>query len=220
MMRTYEVHDEENDNGNDNDVDFDPEASRELTWWQKCYVPKYATIHDHHKPAREHTSTGKEGETSDKNDETRNRFYSADVTVHTNLTTPPGTPDVAGSYNVAEVSSNASEEDPENASGAVARTTSARASSRSVLTGNMLPAVIVEGEEDSSLDLSTPRTRPAISNQNSTLMPILDSNDTTSQPEPTVSQTLMSGMISHSGASCTPDDDDETDGGEEEIINA
>jgi len=220
MMRAYEVQDEENDNDNDIDVGFDPEASRELTWWQKCYVPKYATIHDHHKPAREHTSTDKEGEADDKNDETRNRFYSADITVHTNLTTPPGTPDVAAGNNVAEVSSDAVEEDPENGSAAVAPTTSVRPSSRSVLTGNMLPAVIVEGEEDSSLDGSTPRTRPAISTPNNTLMPILDSSDTTPQRAPTGSQTLMSGMTSQSGAPCMPGDDDKSDGGEEDVINA
>ena len=218
MMRTYEVEDEENDN--DNDVGFDPEASHELTWWQKCYVPKYATIHDHHKPAREHTSADKEGETSDKNDETRNRFYSADVTVHTNLTTPPGTPDVAAGYNVAEVSSEAVEEDPENTSGAVNPTASIRPSSRSVLTGNMLPAVIVEGEEDSSLDGSTPRPRPAVSTPNNTLMPILDSNDTTPQRAPTGIQTLISGMTSQSGAPCMPDEDDESGGGEEDVISA
>jgi len=98
MIKTYEVHDS-NSEDDDQMVEFDPEVVENLNWWQRCFVPKYPvdlshdredTFPDTHIPREIQGNGDKE----DRMEESRARFNSEDVTVSTNLTTPPGTPDV------------------------------------------------------------------------------------------------------------------------------
>mmetsp|Transcript_4318 Transcript_4318/g.9713 ORF Transcript_4318/g.9713 Transcript_4318/m.9713 type:complete len:518 (-) Transcript_4318:914-2467(-) len=97
MIKTYEIHDS-NSEDDDEMVEFDPQVVENLYWWQRCFVPKYpdschlsgADVFD--------SALSPEGEQKRNKDEqveaSRARFNSEDVTVSTNLTTPPGTPDV------------------------------------------------------------------------------------------------------------------------------
>ena len=98
MIKTYEVHDSSSED-DDQIVEFDPEVVENLNWWQRCFVPKYPgdpchdgedTFPDTHIPIEIQGNASKE----DRIEESRGRFNSEDVTVSTNLTTPPGTPDV------------------------------------------------------------------------------------------------------------------------------
>jgi hypothetical protein len=199
MIRTYEVQDGE-ENNNDNDLDFDPEEINEMSWWQKCFVPKYPSI-DSNKSLKDGSSADQRDKTNDENDETRNRFYSADVTVSTNLTTPPGTPDI---LSLSEA--NSSDDDLETA------TTSIRTTS--MLSGTIIP-VIDEGEEDSSLDAApTPRTRPSASasaNNTAAFLPDLDSEEQ--------ALGVIEALAAMTGAASKSDDEDDN-GDDEDIVNA
>ncbi len=98
MIKTYEVHDATTED-DDEMLEFDPEVVKNLNWWQRCFVPKYPIdpgrsdkedCSDSHIPIETHQARIKE----EQLEESRTRFNSEDVTVQTNLTTPPGTPDV------------------------------------------------------------------------------------------------------------------------------
>ena len=98
MIKTYEVHDSSSQD-DDEMVEFDPEVVENLNWWQKCFVPKYPvdschreedTFPETHVPIEAQGNEDKE----EGMEESRGRLNSEDVTVSTNLTTPPGTPDV------------------------------------------------------------------------------------------------------------------------------
>ena len=94
MITTYEIHDDRSEN-DDDAAAFDVKAVEDMNCWQKCFVPKYPI----------HRSLSEESETlsppevpqkrngDDRPKESRCRFDSEDVTVLTNLTTPPDTPD-------------------------------------------------------------------------------------------------------------------------------
>lgn len=108
MIKTYEVHDTVSED-DDEMVDFDPEVVENLNFWQRCFVPKYPNdpgksdkedCSDTHIPIETQHARIKEEEL----EETRARFNSEDVTVQTNLTTPPGTPDVKYSCSVSSTS--------------------------------------------------------------------------------------------------------------------
>jgi hypothetical protein len=208
MIKSYEV--EDGEDGDENDLDFEHDEIKQLSFWRQCFVPKYRT----HETPKERASS-KRDERSDDIEDTRTRFYSADVTVQTNLTTPPGTPDVAVS--TTDVLSTTAE-DIENGIGSTVRSIS-----RSILSGNMIPAVIAEGEEDSSLDGSTPRNFPATSNAADTLVPSLDSSSTTTNEQQLgACNTVL--MASRNGAPSMPDDhvniNEESNCDDEEIIDA
>ena len=99
MIKTYEIH---NSSSEDDDemVEFDPEVVDNLNWWQRCFVPKYPidgcrsgedTFLEYRVPIETHEKGFKEERMEESS---RSRFNSEDVTVSTNLTTPPGTPDI------------------------------------------------------------------------------------------------------------------------------
>ena len=98
MIKTYEIHDSFSED-DDEMLEFDPEVVENLNWWQRCFVPKYP-VHrcisgedvcsESHIPIE----TQQRGNKEEQLEESRGRFNSEDVTVQTNLTTPPGTPDV------------------------------------------------------------------------------------------------------------------------------
>lgn len=98
MIKTYEVHD--SSTGDDDEmVEFDPEVVENLNWWQRCFVPKYPVNRCHSGEDELSDSdipieTQQRGSKEEELEESRGRFNSEDVTVSTNLTTPPGTPDV------------------------------------------------------------------------------------------------------------------------------
>eukprot|EP00751_Fragilariopsis_kerguelensis_P039042 CAMPEP_0171012736 /NCGR_PEP_ID=MMETSP0736-20130129/23820_1 /TAXON_ID=186038 /ORGANISM="Fragilariopsis kerguelensis, Strain L26-C5" /LENGTH=193 /DNA_ID=CAMNT_0011446049 /DNA_START=469 /DNA_END=1051 /DNA_ORIENTATION=+ len=97
MIKTYEVHDSDSED-DDEMVEFDPQVVENLSWWQRCFVPKYPdnpTEDDRVSESSIPTPTQQKGiVVEDRVEETRCRFNSEDVTVSTNLTTPPGTPDI------------------------------------------------------------------------------------------------------------------------------
>lgn len=135
MIKTYEFQDGEAD-----DLEFDPEEIDALSWWQKCFVPRYP---DHSKKQMSVSQESKSRENMDV--EPRNRFFSSDVTVSTNITTPPGTPDATQSIYGASLI----EEDPESG---------VAATSKSIACGTFI-AVIDEGEDSSNDESPTPRMR-------------------------------------------------------------
>ena len=95
MIKTYELHDSDPEDGDDM-VEFDPQVVENLNWWQKCFVPKYPEnnrVEDIASESSTPTTTQEKELVEEITEEERNRFYSEDVTVSTNLTTPPGTPD-------------------------------------------------------------------------------------------------------------------------------
>jgi hypothetical protein len=98
VTKSYEVHGPathyvENEDGF---VDHDPQyEADDLSWWRKCFVPRFP----------DYAATESSVTTQTKEGEARNRFYSADVTVSTNQSSPPATPDpVAGASSDAETS--------------------------------------------------------------------------------------------------------------------
>lgn len=98
MIKTYEVHDS-NSEDDDEILEFDPQVVENLNWWQRCFVPNHPdNVHrsegDVLSESAIPTSTQQKGDAEERVDESRGRFDSEDVTVSTNLTTPPGTPDV------------------------------------------------------------------------------------------------------------------------------
>lgn len=101
MIKTYEVHDH-GDEDDDEIVEFDPQVVENLSWWQKCFVPKYPansfSEDQQSEPPISTPTQEKEVVTGKKDKIQRNRFNSEDVTVSTNLTTPPGTPDMPESH--------------------------------------------------------------------------------------------------------------------------
>ena len=105
MIKTYEVHDE-NSEDDDEILEFAPEVVEKLNWWQRCFVPKYPTnpCHSDKDDCSESqiVSDTEQGTTKEEQtEESRDRFNSEDVTVQTNLTTPPGTPDIKYSCSVS-----------------------------------------------------------------------------------------------------------------------
>jgi hypothetical protein len=97
MIKTYEVHDSDSED-DDEMVEFDPQVVENLNWWQKFFVPKYPdNPHGEDRVSEPSISTPTQQKgvaVEERSEEARSRFYSEDVTVSTNLTTPPGTPDV------------------------------------------------------------------------------------------------------------------------------
>jgi len=112
MIKTYEVHDSSSQD-DDEMVEFDPEVVENLNWWQRCFVPKYP-VDVCHRGEEKFTETHNPIEIQDDKDkeerleESRGRFNSEDVTVSTNLTTPPGTPDVKNNVPVPSSTYNVS----------------------------------------------------------------------------------------------------------------
>mmetsp|Transcript_2280 Transcript_2280/g.4210 ORF Transcript_2280/g.4210 Transcript_2280/m.4210 type:complete len:542 (-) Transcript_2280:329-1954(-) len=89
MTKTYEVHGaSHNIDDDDGFVDVDVEDVENLNFWRRCFVPRYPSYGD--------TSAAAGASIIQKNSEEgdcRNRLYSADVTVSTNHSSPPGTPE-------------------------------------------------------------------------------------------------------------------------------
>lgn len=115
MIKTYEVHDETSED-DDEMLEFAPEVVEKLNWWQRCFVPKYPThpcrsdkddCSDSHIAIDAEQGRIKEEQT----EESRDRFNSEDVTVQTNLTTPPGTPDIKYSCSSGSIPRNSSDLD-------------------------------------------------------------------------------------------------------------
>ena len=81
ISKTYEVHEEEED-----EMEFDPDEHQNAHagglkgWVAQLFVP------------REHEHAMRNADDQVSSDKDRKRFYSADVTVATTTTTPPGTP--------------------------------------------------------------------------------------------------------------------------------
>jgi hypothetical protein len=115
MIKTYEVHDSDSED-DDEMVEFDPQVVENLNWWQKCFVPKYPDSPHGEDRASESsipTPTQQKGVVvEERAEEARSRFYSEDVTVSTNLTTPPGTPDVPKNPSSFSHNSNSDVETP------------------------------------------------------------------------------------------------------------
>jgi len=98
MIKTYEIKDLNSEDDHEI-VEFDPEVVENLNWWQRCFVPKYPenscrSGQDEFLESQLPKETHQKGFKEEQLEESRGRFYSEDVTVSTNLTTPPGTPDV------------------------------------------------------------------------------------------------------------------------------
>lgn len=98
MTKTYEVDDSTSED-DDEMLEFDPEVVENLNWWQRCFVPKYPVNQclsgeEECSESRISVQTQQRGNKVEQLEESRDRFNSEDVTVQTNLTTPPGTPDV------------------------------------------------------------------------------------------------------------------------------
>lgn len=98
MTKTYEILDDV-DEGDDEMVEFDPQVVENLNWWQRCFVPKYPGYpcndgEDASPGSVSSTPSQRKGEIEECIKDSRDRFNSEDVTVSTNLTTPPGTPDI------------------------------------------------------------------------------------------------------------------------------
>lgn len=99
MIKTYEVSNVDEDD-DDEMVEFDPQVVDNLSWWQRCFVPKYPENHISEDIQSENGQTdaigAQKGITVDnKTESARSRLNSEEVTVSTNLTTtPPGTPDL------------------------------------------------------------------------------------------------------------------------------
>jgi hypothetical protein len=91
MTKTYEVHRHAHDiDDEDHVVELDQEEIPNLSRWRKFFVPRYP----HHGEIEEDAINDLTVLKKDPPDEeSRNRFYSADVTVLTNLSSPPATPD-------------------------------------------------------------------------------------------------------------------------------
>jgi len=115
MIKTYEVHDSDSED-DDEMVEFDPQVVENLNWWQKCFVPKYPDNPHGEDRASESsipTPTQQKGAVVEEiAEEARSRSYSEDVTVSTNLTTPPGTPDVSKHRSTSLHNSNSDVETP------------------------------------------------------------------------------------------------------------
>ena len=98
MIKTYEVHDPTSED-DDEMLEYDPEVVENLSCWQRCFVPKHPVNRclsekDEISECQIPTETQQTANIEEKLEESRGRFHSEDVTVQTNLTTPPGTPDV------------------------------------------------------------------------------------------------------------------------------
>ncbi|VEU40569.1 unnamed protein product [Pseudo-nitzschia multistriata] len=109
MIRTYEVHDLDSEN-DDEMVEFDPQVVENLNWWQRCFIPKYPdTVRGNVEGALSNeTESQQKGQRDETIEERRCRFHSEDVTVSTNLTTPPGTPNVTKVSSVSSSSQSVS----------------------------------------------------------------------------------------------------------------
>ena len=108
MIRTYEVHDSDSED-DDRMVEFDPQVVENLNWWQKCFVPKYpdslrCNTEDDIRESDNPIPSEQKGERVVEN--VRGRFHSEDVTISTNVTTPPGTPDIKRSFSASSSSQN------------------------------------------------------------------------------------------------------------------
>eukprot|EP00532_Pseudo-nitzschia_australis_P008485 CAMPEP_0168167434 /NCGR_PEP_ID=MMETSP0139_2-20121125/2545_1 /TAXON_ID=44445 /ORGANISM="Pseudo-nitzschia australis, Strain 10249 10 AB" /LENGTH=502 /DNA_ID=CAMNT_0008084671 /DNA_START=666 /DNA_END=2174 /DNA_ORIENTATION=- len=108
MIRTYEVHDSDSED-DDRMVEFDPQVVENLNWWQKCFVPKYPdSLRCHREDALSESDNPipleQKGEIVVEN--VRGRVHSEDVTISTNVTTPPGTPDINKSCSVSSSAQN------------------------------------------------------------------------------------------------------------------
>jgi hypothetical protein len=119
MIKTYEIKDP-NSKDDHEMVEFDPEVVENLNWWQSCFVPKYSenscrSGQDEFSESQLPKETHQKGSKEEQLEESRGRFNSEDVTVSTNLTTPPGTPNVhkAISKSSSNISNNISP-DPSN----------------------------------------------------------------------------------------------------------
>ena len=117
MIKTYEVHDGEEED-DDEILEFDPQVVENLSWWQRCFVPKYPVnypVNERHNgedvfsESAIPTPTQQKGDVDEERtvEESRGRCYSEDVTVSTNLTTPPGTPDITQVVSVSTPLQNA-----------------------------------------------------------------------------------------------------------------
>jgi hypothetical protein len=115
MIKTYEVHDSDSED-DDEMVEFDPQVVENLNWWQKCFVPKYPDNphgEDRVSESSIPTPTQQKGVVVEEiAEEARCRIYSEDVTVSTNLTTPPGTPNVPKHPSSSSHNSNSDVETP------------------------------------------------------------------------------------------------------------
>ena len=110
MIKTYEVHDPTAED-DDEMLEFDPEVVENLNWWQRCFVPRYPVNHcpsekDDFSESQIPTDDQVNADIEEKIDHSRDRFNSEDVTVQTNLTTPPGTPDVNRAVKIPSSTSN------------------------------------------------------------------------------------------------------------------
>jgi len=105
MIKTYEVRDSTSED-DDEMLEFDPEVVENLNWWQRCFVPKHPVIRCHSGENSLTESYIPVEARQKRNEETRledsrGRFNSEDVTVSTNQTTPPGTPDIKATNTTA-----------------------------------------------------------------------------------------------------------------------
>jgi len=113
MIKTYEIHDSSSED-DDEMVEFDPEVVDNLNWWQRCFVPKYPidscrSGEDTFLENRASTETHEMGFKEERiKESSRSRFNSEDVTVSTNLTTPPGTPDIKRTVSISSSMHNVS----------------------------------------------------------------------------------------------------------------
>merc|ERR1712224_129167 len=116
---------------------------------QRCFVPKYPENARGESIASEsstQTPTQEKGLVEESAEEERNRFYSEDVTVSTNLTTPPGSPDKPQRPSSSQHSSKNPTHDTSNSD---LETLSIR---------NIISAIDEESEEDrGSEDADTPK---------------------------------------------------------------
>lgn len=122
MIKTYEVHDPA-DEDDDEMLEFDPEVVENLNWWQRCFVPRYPVNRcpsekDDLSESQISTDEHANAVIEEKRVDSRDRFNSEDVTVQTNVTTPPGTPDVKRAVSIPTSASTSSRNNniPRNAS--------------------------------------------------------------------------------------------------------
>ncbi len=112
MIKTYEVHDPTSED-DDEMLEYDPEVVENLNCWQRCFVPKHPVNRrlsekDEISECQIPTETQQTAIIKEKFEDSRGRFHSEDVTVQTNLTTPPGTPDVKRAVSLPSSTQNSS----------------------------------------------------------------------------------------------------------------
>jgi hypothetical protein len=92
MTKTYEVHHHLRDTDENDDVivELQQEEIQNLSWWRRLFLPRYPHFGD---VVDEEDINDIDQTKNPVDPEARNRFYSADVTVATNYSSPPTTPD-------------------------------------------------------------------------------------------------------------------------------